>query len=448
MRKKIVVLLAATMLMAIPVGSFAAIVNDEVTSAKIKEATTGSTSQDTNSGNGIKTNHIVDTAITSAKIANGAVTPAKLAPCSANQMLLFNGTAWVCSAPVAGPQGSLGIQGLKGDAGATGPQGLPGVDGAVGPQGPQGIQGVAGPAGPQGEMGATAKYAKVAVVAQSGGSYTDPISAMDNLATWCGTPSATNPCLVKIMPGVYNLNPAVSVNMNSYVDIEGSGENVTKISGSANGVVSANGVTNAEIRGITVESLGGDYSVALSATGSNIKSSNSTFNAFNGVAGNSVTTSLRVYTSTIKLDNVTAEVAASGPSQENHTLYLHDGSTANITNSTFHLNSGYGLHVENNCVLNFKNSTATTEAGTTILTNYGSTSNIINSKLAGPGWCAYSYSARTNIVNSQLATPDGNVMALSSGATAAFIGVYDANFNKITSANIYNVSGYPMPPIQ
>jgi len=407
MKKKFVVMLSALMLMAVPVCSFASVANNEITSAKIKDGE-------------VKTADIANLAVTTAKIADGAVTAAKLAACSANQMLLFNGTAWVCSAPVAG---------AKGDTGATGPQGI---------QGPKGDTGATGPQGP------AANYAKVAVVAQSGGSYTDPISAMDNLATWCGTPSATNPCLVKIMPGVYNLNSA-TVNMSSYVDIEGSGANVTKISGNANGVVSANGVTNAEIRGVTVESLGGDYAAALSVNGSNIKSSNSTFNAFNGLTGNM---SIRVYGSTINLDNITAEIV-SGPSGENATLYIHDSSTADVTNSTFRLDIGFGLHVENNCVLNFKNSTATTGSNTTLLTNFGSTSNIINSKLAAPGWCAYSYSARTNIVNSQLAsTANGHLMALSSGATAAFIGVYDGNFNKITSDQIYNASEYPMPPIQ
>lgn len=41
------------------------------------------------------------------------------------------------------------------------------------------------------------KYAKVAFVAQSGGDYTDPVSAMSAVDTWCGTPSASNPCLLK-----------------------------------------------------------------------------------------------------------------------------------------------------------------------------------------------------------------------------------------------------------
>ncbi len=109
------------------------------------------------------------------------------------------------------------------------------------------------------------KYAKVAVVAQSGGDYTNPLTAMNNLTTWCGTPSATNPCLLKIMPGIYNIGTN-SLQMQSYVDIEGSGENVTKIKGNINsglyGVV--NGASNAEIRFLTVENTGSNNSIGFS----------------------------------------------------------------------------------------------------------------------------------------------------------------------------------------
>jgi len=80
MSKRLMACVVMCLTMACAQGvSFGAVSNDEITSAKIREATSGSTSQDTNSGNGIKTGHIVDTAVTSAKIANGAVTAAKLA---------------------------------------------------------------------------------------------------------------------------------------------------------------------------------------------------------------------------------------------------------------------------------------------------------------------------------------------------------------------------------
>jgi hypothetical protein len=109
-------------------------------------------------------------------------------------------------------------------------------------------------------------YAKVAIVAQGGGDYTDPLSAMNEVALWCGTPSSTNPCLLKIMPGVYDIG-AMTIQMNSYVDIEGSGENTTKITGNFGenwwtGVI--DGADFSEIRFLTVENAGGGaYAVAI-----------------------------------------------------------------------------------------------------------------------------------------------------------------------------------------
>ena len=97
--------------------------------------------------------------------------------------------------------------------------------------------------------------------------FTSPVTAMNRVATWCGTPSATNPCLVKILPGVYNLGEA-SLTMKPFVDIEGSGEDTTIITSSFGsstlaGVV--NGASNAEIRLLTVKNTdtSGTYVVAI-----------------------------------------------------------------------------------------------------------------------------------------------------------------------------------------
>jgi len=57
---------------------FASVNDDQVTSQKIKEAD-GTSGQDTNSGSGVKTGHIQDTAVTNSKIADNAVTTGKLA---------------------------------------------------------------------------------------------------------------------------------------------------------------------------------------------------------------------------------------------------------------------------------------------------------------------------------------------------------------------------------
>jgi hypothetical protein len=108
----------------------------------------------------------------------------------------------------------------------------------------------------QGGTGATTglaglqkKIGKVAIVAQSGGDYTSPVTAMTDIATWCGTPSATNPCLVKVMPGIYDLAGGTLV-MQSNVDLEGAGEAMTTIT-STNSTATIQ-VDGNEVRFLTV----------------------------------------------------------------------------------------------------------------------------------------------------------------------------------------------------
>ena len=45
-----------------------------------------------------------------------------------------------------------------------------------------------------------------------------------------GVPRTATPCLLKIMPGVYDVGTN-SITMQPYIDIEGSGENSTVIQG-------------------------------------------------------------------------------------------------------------------------------------------------------------------------------------------------------------------------
>jgi hypothetical protein len=110
---------------------------------------------------------------------------------------------------------------------------------------------------------AEAYYGKATIVAKSGGDYANPVAAMAAIKTWCGIPSATNPCLIKILPGVYDLGTQNLV-MKQYVDIEGSGEKTTVLyravpapttESSPDPTAGAvNGASNAELRFLTVKS--------------------------------------------------------------------------------------------------------------------------------------------------------------------------------------------------
>lgn len=99
------------------------------------------------------------------------------------------------------------------------------------------------------------KYANVIVVAQSGGNFTDPVSAMNSITD----ASADNRYLVKIMPGVYNITGRDTVlEAQSFVDIEGSGKDVTVLRKQDGWMaVHVGGVTSSEIRNLTIESLTG-----------------------------------------------------------------------------------------------------------------------------------------------------------------------------------------------
>lgn len=195
-----------------------AVPDDSILSQHIKEAD-GTSGQNTNSGSGVKTEHIQDGAVTSSKIADGSVTDAKITGTISGTKLgshthsgadITNGT--ITNSKIA--------DGAVTDAKITGPISTSKIQ----------------------------KYGKVAVVAQSGGDYADPVAAMNNIAAWCGTSSATNPCLIKIMPGIYTLGSTLM--MASYVDMEGSGADTTKIVGT----VRYEYTTNNELRTLTVES--------------------------------------------------------------------------------------------------------------------------------------------------------------------------------------------------
>lgn len=104
----------------------------------------------------------------------------------------------------------------------------------------------------------TAGADNVAHVAPSGADYTDPVTAMDDLASWCDSPTGSSPCLLKIMPGTYQLGSSQLV-MQDHVDIEGSGERVTRLLGTVPEPIDSGGVVvgaDAELRNLTVENRG------------------------------------------------------------------------------------------------------------------------------------------------------------------------------------------------
>ena len=128
-------------------------------------------------------------------------------------------------------------------------------NGAQGPQGPAGTQGPAGPAGPQGSSGLN--YARTIVVGPVGTAAQNGAALLSALAGITDAGSG-KPYLLKIEPGTYGLG-ASPLAMKDFVDIEGSGEGVTTITGITQPSCQSGTVilANAELRFLTVTNLGG-----------------------------------------------------------------------------------------------------------------------------------------------------------------------------------------------
>jgi hypothetical protein len=264
-----------------------------------------------------------------------------------------------------------------------------------------------------------AKYGKVAVVAQSGGDYTDPVTAMNDLATWCGTPSGTNPCLLKIMPGRYNIETS-SLTTQSFVDIEGSGENVTVIIGatSYNPLVQVYGTS--EIRFLTVTSTGGwGAAIYTDADGGNVKITNVTATASGGTYNYGIYNSCAYWNSRPVMTNVTAKASGGTRSYGIYNGYCFHptwgGHTTesvmnNVTATASEGANNYGVYNDNS-MPTMNNVTATASAGS------GNNVHVYG---------VYNYSSSPTMTE---------LMATASGGTQNF-GVYDTDNSSSSMTNV------------
>lgn len=101
------------------------------------------------------------------------------------------------------------------------------------------------------------KPANVKVVAISGGDYTTITGALANI-----NPTVDNPYVIKVMPGTYN----ESVTMKSYVDLQGAGMDVTKITFEDGNAITCDNVTNVSISGFTIDGYHGIHNRQSSPT--------------------------------------------------------------------------------------------------------------------------------------------------------------------------------------
>jgi hypothetical protein len=119
-------------------------------------------------------------------------------------------------------------------------------------------------------MGSAKPLQNVVTVAKGNGNFTDPVAAVNSITD----ASATNPYLVLIAPGIYTLTTTLV--MKPYVDISGSGENITKITGAISGSDLATssiikGANHTTLSNLSISNVGGNsVSIGIYTTGLDI----------------------------------------------------------------------------------------------------------------------------------------------------------------------------------
>jgi len=163
-----------------------------------------------------------------------------------------------------GPQGEPGP---PGPPGARGPEGPPG---APGPTGPVGAVGPVGPTGPKGDPGPPSpgtSLLRTVIVSPVPGDPAASGAALLGALAGITDASEANPYLLKVEPGTFDLG-ASALSMKPYVDVEGSGEGVTRLRGLGTATPDAGTVVGAdhtELRLLTIENIGGaPFAIAVS----------------------------------------------------------------------------------------------------------------------------------------------------------------------------------------
>jgi hypothetical protein len=216
---------------------------------------------------------------------------------------------------------------------------------------------------------------------------TDPVAAGQELiqaVSGIDDPSASNAYLVKVEPGIYDLE-ASSLVMRPFVDVEGSGEGITTITsalGSGSGTVVA--ANNSELRYLTVKNTGetGQQVVAIFSETSSPRLNHVTAIASGGAENYGIHTS----NGTVSLKHVTA--TATGGAQSFGAINFN--SVMNVTDSAF---SGaeaavnYGIVSTAGGQLRMNSSTATATGGTIAIgvRTYNSTHTLTDMTISATG---------------------------------------------------------------
>jgi hypothetical protein len=175
------------------------------------------------------------------------------------------------------------------------------------------------------------------------------LAAMDTISN--SNPSAANPYLLKLEPGLYDLNGG-SLTLNSYVDLEGSGEDVTVISSTVNtpfppskGVIMMS--FNTEIRFVKVVSTGSvtnaDFVGGFLPNTTNVRVNHTTIQV---TGGGPSTADYGIFTNGGAVTTTNSTISAKGATAENIAMVSYPSGNQTVQNSflTGSGSSGFGLN--------------------------------------------------------------------------------------------------------
>ena len=183
-------------------------------------------------------------------------------------------------------------------------------------------------------------------VAVSGGDYTSPVDAIADVANWCGIPSTTNRCLVKIAPGTYDVG-SNQVVMQQWVSIQGSGQEATTITGAVTSgsfaIVDNISISDSTISDLTIENTGGatkSRALYYVTAGSGAPPRLERVIAY---ASGGSTDNQAVYVSGISPIIINVNATGSGGTQ-NYGMYIASSSSPTITNVIVTASGGSGIN--------------------------------------------------------------------------------------------------------
>jgi len=286
------------------------------------------------------------------------------------------------------------------------------------------------------QKASAANLYKKTVVVSPGNTDTESGTALLTAIDAITDASSTNRYLILIEPGVYDIGTETFA-MKSYVDVQGSGENVTKITGSVSNIPPAakvgvvEGADNAELRFVTVENTGTSTSVvAILNSGASPTLTFVTASATGGyyrygVSNNDSAAVLRNVT--VAIDHPASSGLAIGVENEGGSDIVMEGVTIGLTGNVSKVGVDLSGSTTTTLMRNVSVTVSTGGFATVALQNDGSTVYVEHSILSGPNWIWNS--SMTYVANSRI---EGGVRFNSHTIKCA--GVYDGAFNFYASS--------------